>query len=164
MKESRRRYSSKTGWVAETRFKRAAEELGLKVMKSRSSEDIHMHVDYWLSFEGGSNHGVDVKGNNLPDEIWCEFKNVNGSPGWMYGHSSIIAFDMPEEGGFCVVDTKDLKKYCEDHVEDVMVTDKADAYKKKYQRKNREDVITRINLSDLKSISSYRIWKYKTNY
>ena len=58
MKESRRRYSSKTGWVAETRFKRAAEELGLKVMKSRSSEDIHMHVDYWLSFEGGSNHAL----------------------------------------------------------------------------------------------------------
>ena len=33
-----------------------------------------------------------------------------------------------------------------------MVTDKADAYKKKYQRKNREDVITRINLSGPKSL------------
>jgi hypothetical protein len=50
-------------------------------MKSENDQDIHLHVDYWLSYDGGNNHGVDVKGNNLPDEIWCEFRNVNGDPG-----------------------------------------------------------------------------------
>ena len=162
--QNRRVYSSTTGRVAEARFQRAAEKLGLKVIKSQKDQDIHLHVDYWLSHDGGSNHGVDVKGNNLPDEIWCEFRNVNGDPGWMYGYASIVAFDMPEEGGFCVVDTKDLRKYCEDHVEDVVVTHKSNAYKKKYQRKNRQDIITRIYLSDLKAISSYRVWEYNKDY
>lgn len=162
--QARRKYSSKTGWIAETRFKRAAEKLGLKVIKSQKDQDMHMHVDYWLSHEGGSNHGVDVKGNNLPDEIWCEFQNVNGYPGWMYGYAKIVAFDMPEEGGFCVVDTKDLSSYCERNIEDVIVTEKSQAYKKKYQRSGRKDLITRIYLSDLKTISSYRVWEYFKEY
>ena len=33
------------------------------------------------------------------EEIWCEFKNVAGDPGWMYGKADIIAFDMPEGVG-----------------------------------------------------------------
>lgn len=162
--QTRRKYSSRTGLIAETRFKRSAEKLGLKVMKSQKNEDIHMHVDYWLSHEGGVNHGVDVKGNNLPDEIWCEFSNVNGDPGWMYGHAKIVAFDMPEEGGFCIVNTKDLRRYCEKHVDDIVVTEKSQAYKKKYQRNGRKDLITRINLSDLKAIDSYRVWEYFKEY
>jgi len=162
--QTRRKYSSRSGLIADTRFKRSAEKLGLKEMKSQKNEDIHMHGDYWLIQEGGINHGVDVKGNNLPDEIWCEFSNVNGDPGWMYGHAKIVAFDMPEEGGFCIVNTKDLRRYCEKHVDDIVVTEKSQAYKKKYQRNGRKDLITRINLSDLKAIDSYRVWEYFKEY
>ena len=162
--QNRRKYSSTTGRVAEARFERAAESLGLKVVKSQKSQDRHMHVDYWLSHENGSNHGVDVKGNNLPDEIWCEFQNVNGNPGWMYGHAKIIAFDMPEAGGFCIVNPKDLQRYCENNVEDVIVTEKSQAYRKKYQRNGRQDLITRLQLSDLKRIGSYRVWDYFKDY
>jgi len=109
---------------------------------------------------GGKRWGVDVKGNNLPDEIWCEFRNVNGNPGWMYGGANIIAFDMPEEGGFSVVNRDDLRLYCEQNVNDETVSNRRDAYKKRYTRKDRKDVITIIDLNDLKLISSYRVWKY----
>ena len=108
--------------------------------------------------------GVDVKGNNLPDEIWCEFKNVAGNPGWMYGGAKIIAFDMPEEGGFSIVDREDLVDYCEANVEDVFVSHKRDSYKKKYTRKDRKDVITTLSLNDLKGLLSYRVWKYFKEY
>ena len=32
---------------------------------------------------------MDVKGNNLPDEVWVEFKNVEGD-GWLYGGATIL--------------------------------------------------------------------------
>ena len=100
----RRQYSNATGRVAEVRFVRAARNKGLHVTKSTHTEDIHDHIDYWLAMSDlGKKWGVDVKGNNLPDEIWVEFKNVRGDKGWLYGGASIIAFDMPEEGGFSIV-------------------------------------------------------------
>jgi len=165
MNNSRRRYSNATGRVAEVRFIRSARKKGLLVNKSSHTEDIHDHVDYWLAMSSNGNRwGVDVKGNNLPDEIWCEFKNVQGKPGWMYGGATIIAFDMPEEGGFAIVDREELAFFCEKHVSNEVVTDKRQAYLKKYTRKDRQDVITILKLHDLKSLMSYRVWEYDKAY
>jgi hypothetical protein len=165
MNKSRRVYSGRTGKVAEIRFRRAAESLGLLVKKSSHTEDMHQHIDFWLATtKDGKKWGVDVKGNNLPDEIWCEFKNVKGKPGWMYGNAHIIAFDMPEEGGFSVVDRQELAFWCEKHVRDIFVKDKKDAHLKKYTRRDRLDVITRLNLEDIKLLQSYRVWPYETDY
>ena len=161
--KARRSYSNSTGRMAEVRFKRAAERLGFKVMKATPKEDMHKHIDYWLLYSDRK-HAVDVKGNNLPDEIWCEFKNVKGNPGWMYGNAHIIAFDMPEEGGFVIVDRQELAFWCEQNVKDVIVKDKKDAHLKKYTRRDRLDVITRLNLEDLKLLQSYRVWPYETDY
>ena len=161
--QSRKRYSNATGRMAEVRFKRAAERLGFEVMKSNKKEDMHQHIDYWLSYMD-RRHAVDVKGNNLPDEIWCEFKNVSGNPGWMYGNAHIIAFDMPEEGGFAIVDRQELALWCEKNVVDEFVKNKKDAYRRKYTRRDRLDVITIVNLLDLKTLDSYRVWPYETDY
>ena len=163
--QSRRRYSNSTGRRAEVRFVRAARNKGLLVTKSSHTEDMHEHIDYWLAMSSNGNRwGVDVKGNNLPDEIWCEFKNVQGKPGWMYGGATIIAFDMPEEGGFAIVDREELAFFCEKHVSSEVVTDKRQAYLKKYTRKDRQDVITILKLHDLKSLMSYRVWSYDQRY
>ena len=162
--QNRRKYSSATGRVAEVRFIRAAKELGFQVTKGTRKDDMHLHIDYWLAHSGDRTWGVDVKGNNLPEEIWCEFKNVAGNPGWMYGGAEIIAFDMPEEGGFSVVQREELKDYCEKTVEDVFVSNKKDAYKKKYTRKDRADVITSLNLLDIRLLDSYRVWDYSKEF
>ena len=138
--------------------------MGLHVTKSSSKEDINDHVDYWLAYNGNGKWGVDVKGNNLPDEIWVEFMNVRGNDGWLYGKADIIAFDIPEEGGFSVVDREDLKVFCELNVEDSFVTSKADAVLKKYRRRDRLDIITRLNLLILRSLKSYRVWPYFRDY
>jgi len=87
---NRRAYSSSTGRVAEVRFLRAALKKGLLVEKSSRDEDMRDHIDYWISLKEIGEWGVDVKGNNLPDEIWCEFKNVSGDTGWMYGKAKSL--------------------------------------------------------------------------
>lgn len=161
----RRAYSNATGRMAEIRFVRSARNKGLLVTKATKKQDIHEHVDYWLAMNhDGKNWGVDVKGNNLPDEIWVEFKNVRGNDGWLYGGATIIAFDMPEEGGFAIVDRDELAFFCEKHVRDEKVTNKKDAYLKRYTRKDRQDVISILKLHDLKGLMSYRVWEYDKNY
>ena len=163
--QSRRRYSNATGRMAEVRFVRAAREKGLMVTKSSHTEDRHEHIDYWLAMSSqGKRWGVDVKGNNLPDEIWVEFKNVQGKPGWLYGGAAIIAFDMPEEGGFAIVDREELAFFCEKHVANEFVANKKDAYLKRYTRKDREDVISILKLHDIKNLMSYRVWEYSKDY
>lgn len=163
--KNRKRYSNATGRCAEVRFVRAARNKGLLVTKSTHSEDIHEHIDYWLAMSNsGDRWGVDVKGNNLTDEIWVEFKNVRGNPGWLYGGATIIAFDMPEEGGFSIVDRQELALFCEKHVSNEAVKDKKYAYLKRYTRKDREDVISILKLHDIKSLVSYRVWEYDKNY
>ena len=164
LSQKRRAYSGSTGRVAEVRFVRAAEELGLTVQKSSRDDDIHRHVDYWLAYDSKGNWGVDVKGNNLPDEIWVELKNVGGNAGWLHGEAKIIAFDMPEEGGFSVVNRLELKEWVDQNVELEVVAHKRDAYRKLYTRKDRQDVITKLTLRDLRLLESYRVWKYFTDY
>ena len=151
--------------MAEVRFVRAARNKGLLVKKATAKEDIHEHVDYWLAMNKDGKHwGVDVKGNNLPDEIWVEFKNVRGNDGWLYGGATIIAFDMPEEGGFAIVDRDELAFFCEKHVRHEKVTNKKEAYLKRYTRKDRMDEISILKLHDLKSLMSYRVWDYDRKY
>lgn len=160
---SRKVYAFQSGGAAEKRFRRAAETTGYVVTKTSRKVDILKHVDFWLE-SGGKKWGVDVKGNNLPDEIWCEFQNVQGKPGWMYGVAKAIAFDMPEEGGFSVVSTAQLREWCEEHVSKEIVYDKKLAYRRRYNRRGNQDLITKLFLSDLKLLPSYRVWEYFTDY
>lgn len=161
---ARRKYSLATGKVAEVRFIRSARKKGMFVTKSSHTEDMHKHIDYWVALSSGKRWGIDVKGNNLPDQIWCEFTNVNGDAGWMYGGAHYIAFDMPEEGGFAIVSREELAFYCEKHVKNEFVESANDAYLKKYQRDGRKDVITKLRLDDLQSMLSYRVWEYDQKY
>ena len=87
-----------------------------------------MHVDYWHD-----DQGVDVKGNNMPDEIWVEMKNIKGNHGWLFGEATTIAFDMPELTGFVIVDREELAEYCRDNVDFSGLVRKQEAYKRCYR-------------------------------
>lgn len=153
--EQRRRQSRQHGGAAELRYVRASPG----VRKASRDEDIHMHIDFWHD-----DQGVDVKGNNMPDEIWVEFKNVNGDHGWLFGEATSIAFDMPELAGFVVVDREELKDYCKEHVDFTEIVSKRDAYKRCYSRKDREDLITYLVLDDLQQLPSYDVVSYCSTY
>ncbi len=151
----RRANSWRSGGVAATRYERCFPD----ARKASMSEDIFMHVDYWHG-----DIGVDVKGNNLPDEIWVELKNVKGHPGWVFGEATYIAFDMPEVGGFVVVEREELKDYCRDNINYDGLVSKAEAYKRCYSRKDRDDLITMLVLKDLQGMNSYKVVSYCTSY
>ena len=147
--------SRQQGALAEKRYKRAAPD----ARKSSKEEDMYMHVDFWHD-----DQGVDVKGNNVPDEIWLEMKNVRGDRGWLFGEATTIAFDMPELTGFVVVDREELAKYCRDNVDFSCLVAKDEAYKRCYQRRDRKDLITKLVLSDLEVLESYTVLPYCTSY
>lgn len=153
-------YSRAKGRDSELRFVSTAKAMGFEVEKSSSDVDIFFHIDYFLTYDGQGPWGVDVKRESTSDEIWCEFKNVKGEDGWMYGKANIIAFDMPEMAGFVVVDRIDLVMWCEQHVPLEYTSLKKDAYRKRYTRSGRNDEITKINLVDISSLESYRTWDY----
>ena len=126
---------------------------------------MHEHVDYWLAMnKDGKNWGVDVKGNNLPDEIWVEFKNVRGDDGWLYGGATIIAFDMPEEGGFSIVDREGARFLLREACAQRKGEQQEGRLPKRYTRKDRQDVISILKLHDLKALMSYRVWEYDQRY
>ena len=147
------------GKKTEEMFSSIAKSKGYSVIKTDSKTDVRLHIDLYM-MRGDDVIGVDVKGRNLVNQIWCEFKNVAGDRGWMYGEADIIAFDMTEMEGFCLVDRVELVGFCEQEVEDKVVYSKSQAYRKKYQRYERKDQITPLDIGDLKSLSSYTFWAY----
>jgi hypothetical protein len=160
--KSRYAYSMAKKANSEYRFECSAKGLGFDVLKSNSHDDMFLHIDFYISYDGAGPWGVDVKRESTSDEIWCEFKNVRGDDGWMYGKAKIIAYDMPELSGFVIVDRTDLMSWCEDNIPYEYVVSKHDAYKKRYTREGRKDEITRITLVDISSLSTYRVWPYAT--
>tara|TARA_R100000544_G_scaffold30460_1_gene16709 strand:+ start:6386 stop:6910 length:525 start_codon:yes stop_codon:yes gene_type:complete len=153
--KSRYKQSWRDGNISATRYKRACPDARV----SSKYEDINLHVDFWHGEDG-----VDVKGNNLPDEIWVEFANVLGKPGWTKGSAKWIAFEMCEVGGFIRVERQELLDWCYKNVSPDRVTNKKNAYRKIYQRKGRQDKITKLIIEDLKQLNSYNIITYSREY
>lgn len=151
------------GKRTEEKFKAVASDIGYDVVKSDLQTDIKKHIDFFLTNDGVT-IGVDVKGNNKPHEIWCEFKNVGGNTGWMYGEADIIAFDMPSEECFFIVDREELVSLCEFVVSDKLVYNKSEAFRNKYQRKGRKDEITIMTKDDISSLISFSVWGYTREF
>ena len=151
------------GKRTEEKFRAVASDIGYDVVKSDLQTDIKKHIDFFLTKDEVT-IGVDVKGNNKQEEIWCEFKNVGGNDGWMYGEADIIAFDMPSQEYFCVVDREELLSLCEFVVSDNLVYNKSEAFRNKYQRKGRKDQITRMTEEDISSLVSFSVWEYTRDF
>jgi hypothetical protein len=157
--KERLEYSNEFGGRVEQMFVSACQKVGYVCEKTDDNTDMYLHIDYIVYRNNNTKTSVDVKGGNHPNVIWVEFKNVNGNDGWMFGSAEIIAFDMPELFGFCIVNRKELLEWCYQNVEKVFVV-KKEATRKLYQRKDRKDVISRLELSDIQKLSSYRLLKY----
>jgi hypothetical protein len=144
------------GQQTEKCFVHLAERRGYNVTKTSSSVDIKDHIDFML-IKDDEKFGVDVKArkkvskhisNGYDDEnVWVEFHNVRGDPGWLYGKADKIAFEQFDK--FILVDRESLKDYCETTVVPVFVDNSYDAVYKCKQRTNRKDVISRIPVADI---------------
>jgi hypothetical protein len=151
-------YCDKVGTDAEKMFVDACTNIGYVCTKSDTKTNMYDHIDFFVTRENGTT-SVDVKGCNSPKEIWVEFKNVRGENGWLYGMAQYIAFDMPHAKGFIVVSRKELLEYCDNVVEKVYVS-KEEATRKLYTREGRKDVITKLELTDLAKLKSFKKIEY----
>ena len=145
--------------TAELRFRDACLSRGFSVIKSDRSADIHEHWDFKIN-----NSLVDVKGlkrvsrhdNSYSTHLtWVEFVNVRGNKGWLQCCADYIAFEQTNY--FLIVSRQDLLDYCNQYVSNDFVSSSKDAYYKKYSRKNRQDIISLINLDKLKI--HVKFWK-----
>ena len=152
---SRRHQTMRQGRFIEKRYMRARPN----ARRATRDQDMFSHIDFYD--EDGS---VDVKGNNLPDEIWLEFKNVTGNAGWMYGKADWISFDIPELGGFVTVSRKDLLAYALDVTDMTELVPKYQAYKKLYRRNGRKDLITIVTINDLAEVDSFHLRPYAKTF
>ena len=159
IRQERKEYSDKIGLETQDMFVAACNKVGYTCTKTSDNQDINEHIDYYITRKNNTKTSVDVKGGNHPKVIWVEFYNVQGYEGWLHGKAELIAFDMPELSAFVIVDRKELLELCEKIVEKVFVP-KQEATRKLYQRKGRRDVISRLELTDLMKLKSYKLLKY----
>lgn len=142
-----------TGKKGEYNFEEICKKYDWQCKKSTKKENIYDHIDFYLF-----NMGVDVKGlkeSHKKNEIIVEFKNVQGYSGWCSKESKakLIAFEFINF--FVLVKKIELLDYCRKNVSNEYVSNFKDCYKKLYQRKYRKDLMTKLNLNDLKTFKTY---------
>lgn len=134
-------------------FEKCMQKHGIKVENSTKKEDVYKHIDYWITRK--KRVSVDLKSmrriNRLGEiqnkKIWVEFKNVQGKDGWILGSADFICFEQPFH--FLFVDRKELLGFCRKKVKNIYVERAAEAEYKLYSRKDREDIISMIDLCDM---------------
>jgi hypothetical protein len=96
--------------------------------------------------------------NAQDDWIWIEFQNVRGNTGWLYGEADCIAFETQDN--FVIVKKDSLIKYVEGAVDmGKSVKYSGEAKYKTYRRAGRNDLLTMVELSEIKNNCEHSIWE-----
>jgi hypothetical protein len=155
-----------SGLGAEQIFDQIAESKNLEVKNARRRENIHKHIDKYVTQESKT-WSVDIKArkktsrsdSDAQDEwIWIEFQNVRGNLGWLYGEADNIAFETQDS--FVIVDRKSLIDYVENAVDMAKPVRKSYLAKyKTYQRAGRNDLLTMVELSKIIENCKHFVWQ-----
>ena len=155
-----------SGLGAEQIFDQIAESKNLEVKNARRRENIHKHIDKYITQESET-WSVDIKArkktsrsdSSAQDEwIWIEFQNVRGNKGWLYGEADNIAFETQDS--FVIVDRKSLIDYVENAVDMAKPVRKSYLAKyKTYQRAGRNDLLTMVELSKIIENCKHFVWQ-----
>lgn len=152
------------GNIGEDTFTKQAKSRGYTTVKALKEQDMYGHYDIIISKDDKS-FKVDVKGLKrkyrdgpiITDEMWIEFYNVRGALGWIYGSGDWIA-QQTDTSTFYIFDRTDLIKQINPLVKWNLpvVKSPSQALYRLYQRWNRQDIVTKIKLEDVKPLY---IWK-----
>ena len=155
-----------TGLGAEQLFEQIAESKSLETKNAKRRENMHKHIDKYVT-ENGETWSVDIKARKKTsrsnsqaqdDWIWIEFQNVRGNAGWLYGDADRIAFETQDD--FIVVDRNSLIDYVEDVVDmGKSVKYSSQAQYKTYRRAGRNDLLTMVELSEIKKNCNHFVWQ-----
>ena len=155
-----------TGLGAEQLFDQIAESKSLEIKNAKRRENMQKHIDKYVT-ENGETWSVDIKARKKTsrsnsqaqdDWIWIEFQNVRGNAGWLYGEADRIAFETQDD--FIIVDRSSLIDYVEDVVDmGKSVKYSSQAQYKTYRRAGRNDLLTMVELSEIKKNCKHFIWE-----
>ena len=155
-----------TGLGAEQLFDQIAESKSLEIKNAKRRENMQKHIDKYVT-ENGETWSVDIKarkktsrGNSQAqdDWIWIEFQNVRGNAGWLYGEADRIAFETQDN--FIIVDRSSLIDYVENVVDmGKSVKYSSQAQYKTYRRAGRNDLLTMVELSEIKKNCKHFVWE-----
>ena len=155
-----------TGLGAEQLFDQIAESKSLEIKNAKRRDNIQKHIDKYVTDDVGT-WSVDIKArkktrrsddNAQDDWIWIEFQNVRGNTGWLYGEADYIAFETQDN--FVIVKKDSLIEYVEGAVDmGKSVKYSGEAKYKTYRRAGRNDLLTMVELSEIKNNCEYSIWE-----
>jgi len=155
-----------SGLGAEQIFDQIAESKNLEVKNARRRENIHKHIDKYITQESET-WSVDIKARKKTsrsdssaqdDWIWIEFQNVKGNNGWLYGEADNIAFETQDS--FVIVDRNSLVDYVENAVDMGKPVRKSFLAKyKTYRRAGRNDLLTMVELSKIVENCNHFVWE-----
>jgi len=158
-------------------FRKVAGLQGWNIKKSSDNVDMFDHIDYYVEIpdildKSPYNISIDIKSAKkfminpfltLENEwIWIEFKNVNGKEGWLYGKADYIVYVFLNELWF--INRKKLITFIPTKLKDEYVDNKLHAHYKLYKRQNRNDLLTLINLGDIKNELNPKILKFDIDF
>ena len=155
-----------SGLGAEQLFDQIAASKHLEVKNAKRRDNIQKHIDKYVADDVGV-WSVDIKArkktrrsddNAQDDWIWIEFQNVRGNTGWLYGEADYIAFETQDN--FVIVKKDSLIKYVEGAVDmGKSVKYSGEAKYKTYRRAGRNDLLTMVELSEIKKNCEHSIWE-----
>ena len=155
-----------SGLGAEQLFDQIAESKSLEIKNAKRRENMQKHIDKYVTDDVGT-WSVDIKARKKTsrsnsqaqdDWIWIEFQNVRGNAGWLYGEADRIAFETQDN--FIIVDRSSLIDYVENAVDmGKSVKYSSQARYKTYRRANRNDLLTMVELSEIKKNCDHFIWQ-----
>lgn len=149
-------------------FKQIMDNHNFKYKKSTDYEDYKLHIDYYITLKNKT-YSIDIKSNKMlmendtqnPDYwwTWVEIKNVKGENGWLLGKADLIGFVFVNE--IWMLKREELKNFFDNKVQNIITENKNNAKYKLYSRKDRKDLISRLNLLDIEN--NCKIYKLKLN-
>ena len=156
------------GLAAQQRFENIAKKRQNEIRASGRNEDMNKHIDYWI--EETSYDVKAVKKLNSGDKdvdydiVWIELHGVRkNDAGWLYnGCANFIAFESVK--GFILFDRKELLTYIDKIQKKIRQKDGVHPSPRKkqlyriYSRRDRNDEIICVKLSDLQENLTYREW------
>ena len=145
-------------------FINLAQKKGYLVKKPTQSQ-FSRYVNFILSGKGKDGNPQEVKISLKKNSsakkgnwLWVEIKNSKGKPGWLYGESDFIVFELSDR--YLFVSRKSLLDHINSSVNFSLplVQNSWEGKYKIFQRSGKLDQITQVKLSSLLNLKSNYEW------
>lgn len=144
----------KMGTDAEMLFEKIITSHGNKYRNATKKEEKFNHFDYVVSnFFGINSCKIEVKSTKSskrgrrPDTsiLFIELKSIGGYPGWIYGNSDIVAFQIKNK--FVLFKRLDLVAYVESEIPNMKMSKNGGIKGTLYERKYRNDLVAIFDMT-----------------